>query len=93
MEEYETWICPFCNEELSMSAKACPHCGSDEDTGWSEESNSLDSEDYFEDYDYEEALQREFGSDDTKKPQTFIITLFVIIFSIILLVILSHFTS
>lgn len=27
-------VCPFCGEMISDRAKACPHCGSDEQTGW-----------------------------------------------------------
>jgi len=31
------FICPNCGAEVSMKALACPECGSDEDTGWSED--------------------------------------------------------
>jgi len=27
-------LCPNCGEELHEDAKICPHCGSDEETGW-----------------------------------------------------------
>ncbi|HQF38789.1 MAG TPA: zinc ribbon domain-containing protein [Opitutaceae bacterium] len=29
--------CPACGEPVPAGARACPHCGSDERTGWSEE--------------------------------------------------------
>ncbi len=29
-------VCPNCGAEVPPSAKACPECGSDEKTGWSE---------------------------------------------------------
>ena len=29
--------CPNCGAELLPKAKVCPECGSDENTGWSEE--------------------------------------------------------
>ncbi len=28
--------CPICGEKVSVKAKFCPECGSDEQTGWSE---------------------------------------------------------
>lgn len=33
----ETWNCPHCGEPLISNAKFCPNCGSDENTGWSED--------------------------------------------------------
>jgi uncharacterized OB-fold protein len=33
----ESFVCPNCGEELPGGAKFCPECGSDEKTGWSEE--------------------------------------------------------
>jgi len=29
--------CPNCGEPVPAGAEACPHCGADERTGWSEE--------------------------------------------------------
>ena len=29
-------VCPFCGEMIDDKAKACPACGSDEHTGWSQ---------------------------------------------------------
>ena len=34
MTEY--FICPHCEAEVPLDAPACPECGSDEKTGWSE---------------------------------------------------------
>lgn len=31
------FACPNCGAELPAGAKFCPECGSDENTGWSEE--------------------------------------------------------
>lgn len=55
-------ICPHCGAEVPKNAKACPECGSDETTGWSEEtaSGGLDLPD--QDFDYDEFVGREFGS-------------------------------
>jgi len=55
-------ICPNCGAEVPRNAKACPECGSDEHTGWSEEShvNGLDLPE--EKFDYDDFIKREFGS-------------------------------
>ncbi|MCB9496778.1 MAG: zinc ribbon domain-containing protein [Fibrobacteria bacterium] len=31
------FVCPNCGAELPASAKFCPECGSDDRTGWSED--------------------------------------------------------
>ncbi len=33
----DDFVCPNCGAELPGSAKFCPECGSDEKTGWSED--------------------------------------------------------
>jgi len=55
-------VCPNCGAEVPPDAKACPECGSDEKTGWSDEAHAggLDLPD--EDFDYGEFVQREFGN-------------------------------
>jgi hypothetical protein len=59
-------ICPNCGEEIPPRAKACPACGSDEKTGWSEEARigGLDLPD--ENFSYDEFVQREFGGKSPK---------------------------
>jgi len=53
--------CPNCGASLPARARVCPECGSDEETGWSEEANSdgLDLPD--ESFDYDDFAKREFG--------------------------------
>ena len=35
----DDWFtCPVCSEVVRADALACPHCGSDDETGWSEAS-------------------------------------------------------
>jgi ribosomal protein L40E len=54
-------VCPNCGAEIPERAKACPECGSDEQTGWSEKAR-YDSLDLPEDnFDYDEFTKREFG--------------------------------
>lgn len=53
--------CPHCGGHVPPGAKACPECGADERTGWSEEaaSGGLDLPD--EEFDYEQFVKSEFG--------------------------------
>jgi len=55
-------FCPVCGAEVPANAKACPGCGADEKTGWSDETvtEGLGLPD--EDFDYEEFVKREFGA-------------------------------
>lgn len=34
--------CPVCGAEVPPRARACPHCGADEKTGWNEEATRYD---------------------------------------------------
>lgn len=56
----KTVVCRFCGEEIPADAAACPVCGSDEQTGWSDECY-LDGTDLPVDTEYQEAVEREFG--------------------------------
>jgi hypothetical protein len=53
--------CPNCGAELPRNARACPECGSDESTGWSEDAQTggLDLPD--DSFDYNDYVAREFG--------------------------------
>ncbi len=33
----ESFPCPNCGEMVPAGARACPHCGSDEETGWADD--------------------------------------------------------
>lgn len=59
-------ICPHCGAEVPRGARACPECGSDEQTGWSEETNTggLDLPD--DEFNYEEYVKKEFGGGSPK---------------------------
>ena len=54
-------VCPKCGAEVPPQAKACPECGSDETTGWSEQAryDELDLPD--DPFDYGDFVKREFG--------------------------------
>lgn len=54
-------ICPNCGSELPLKVRACPQCGSDEKTGWSDEAHvgGLDLPD--NEFNYDEFVENEFG--------------------------------
>ena len=36
MSTHDDWFtCPICGEQVQANALACPHCGADDETGWS----------------------------------------------------------
>ncbi|HRT57260.1 MAG TPA: zinc ribbon domain-containing protein [Candidatus Paceibacterota bacterium] len=57
-------VCPNCGAAVPPGARACPECGSDEQTGWSDEARvgGLDLPD--EEFDYEDFAKREFGHNE-----------------------------
>ena len=59
-------VCPNCGAEVPRNAKACPECGSDETTGWSETAyaGGLDLPD--EEFDYDKFVEEEFGGKKVK---------------------------
>ena len=61
-------VCPNCGALVPPRAKACPGCGSDETTGWSDAAklNNLGLPD--EDFDYDKYVAEEFG-DRRAKPR------------------------
>lgn len=53
--------CPNCGAEVPAHAQACPACGADEKTGWSEEAHVGGLDLPGESFDYEDFVEREFG--------------------------------
>lgn len=83
MRKKQSFSCPNCGGTVRANAAACPHCGSDEQTGWSE-GTYLDGIDLNDDFDYEEALNEEFSTPGKKKS----ITTRVIVAAVLLLIFL-----
>ena len=54
-------VCPNCGAEVPPKARACPECGSDERTGWSDRATSQRLDLPEDDFDYDEFVQEEFG--------------------------------
>ena len=60
--------CPNCGDAVPPRAKACPTCGSDESTGWSDEATAqgLDLPD--DKFNYDEFVREEFGGEKAARP-------------------------
>ena len=59
-------ICPNCGAQVPRRAKSCPECGADESTGWSEDADTESLGLPEEKFDYDEFVNREFGSPSPK---------------------------
>ena len=53
-------ICPVCSAEVPSNARACPECGADEQTGWSEKARYDDLGIPDDSFDYDEFVRKEF---------------------------------
>jgi hypothetical protein len=61
MAPKKTFPCPACGEEVPAQAKACPHCGACEKSGWGDgDTDGLDLPG--EDFDYEKFTEAELGT-------------------------------
>jgi len=54
-------ICPHCGAEVPRAAKACPECGSDDQTGWSETAADAELGLPDDSFDYQRFVREEFG--------------------------------
>jgi len=54
-------ICPCCGAAVPRQARACPECGADEQTGWSDEARYDGLDLPAEDFHYDDFVKREFG--------------------------------
>src|SRR6185503_8613566 len=54
-------ICPNCGAAVPPDAKACPDCGSDDQTGWSETAAAAGLGLPDESFDYDKFVDEEFG--------------------------------
>lgn len=62
-------ICPQCGAPVPEHAKACPECGSCEETGWSEKSEADRLGILDDSFNYNQYLEEEFGPPPS--PSTF----------------------
>jgi uncharacterized membrane protein YvbJ len=59
-------ICPNCGAKVPRDAKACPECGSDAETGWSETAYASHLNLPDDAFDYNEFVKEEFGRQPVK---------------------------
>ena len=59
-------VCPNCGTTVPRKAKACPECGADEKTGWSDSAYADNLGIPDENFDYENFVKEEFGSRSPK---------------------------
>jgi hypothetical protein len=61
--------CPNCGVNVPRNARACPECGADEQTGWSEDAYAqrLDLPD--DNFNYDEFVKEEFGPHKNVRPR------------------------
>jgi hypothetical protein len=56
-------VCPNCGAIISRNAKACPGCGSDEKTGWSDSAYASNLGIPQENFDYDQFVTEEFAAE------------------------------
>jgi hypothetical protein len=54
--------CPVCGADVPQKARACPECGACEETGWSDQAYASQLGLPDEDFDYNDFVDREFGT-------------------------------
>jgi hypothetical protein len=69
----DTFVCPHCGADVPVGARVCRACGSDEETGWSEDAETWGagiSAGYGgdDDFDHDEFVEREFPEQATPSP-------------------------
>jgi len=62
-------ICPQCGAEVPRNARACPECGSDEQTGWSDKAHTERLGLPDEEFDYDEFIKEEFSDQNKIRPR------------------------
>jgi predicted nucleic acid-binding Zn ribbon protein len=65
-------MCPVCGTEVPERARACPECGADEKTGWSERARYDDLGIPDDSFDYEDFVEREFEGKKSKRKLTWL---------------------
>jgi hypothetical protein len=62
-------VCPNCGALVPERARACPECGADEETGWSDDATLQRLGAPEEEFDHEDFVRSEFGQpSDSIKP-------------------------
>lgn len=59
-------VCPNCGAVVPSNAKACPDCGSEETTGWSDAARAANLGIPEENFNYDDFVKEEFSSSQLK---------------------------
>jgi hypothetical protein len=62
-------FCPNCGAEVPRKARACPECGADEQSGWSDEAHAQRLGLPDDSFDYNEFVKEEFGPKREVRPR------------------------
>lgn len=88
-DRYNYFVCPNCGGEVRIGAPGCPHCGSDDKTGWKEDAHDVQAYGGYAgdpDFDYDEFVRKEFGGGDSNgnriSPKKLLITIAVSLIAI-----------
>lgn len=82
-------ICPHCGAEVPPDAAACPECGSDYDTGWSEDADAQRLGLPDDKFDYDEFVKEEFGgAKQATRPKGTTIAIWIVSFVLLLAMLL-----
>lgn len=80
-------ICPQCGAIVPPGAAACPECGADEQTGWSERAQAQRLGIPDDEFDYDAFVEEEFGRKEESKVRPLGISWFWWVVAIILLLV------
>lgn len=61
-------LCPVCGAEVPPNARACPECGADDQTGWSEKAHSQRLGLPDDEFDHDAFVKDEFGPKPSVRP-------------------------
>jgi len=87
-DDVDSPLCPVCGQELKKNAKVCHSCGSDDSTGWNQ-NTYLDGLDLPDADEYEEFRNQEFGV-SKKKTFNWITITGIITITVFVLLLLQH---
>ena len=83
-------FCPECGAAVPEGARACPACGSDAETGWSDAAQENRLGIPSEKFDYDEFVKEEFAGETNRRLSPKGIALFLWIVAILLLLLLLN---
>ena len=78
----EHFVCPHCGAEVKANAQSCSECGSDEKTGWSQET-------IYDNTGIPEEDSHIVGAEEAKKSKNIVLNIFMWIIVVVIVIRLS----